>query len=792
MVYGLTGYGKHQYGTSAPYGTEQVSGSLATATTTALTAASTSIRAVSDSSIAAAASTGLPASSVGIKATSDSSIATATSTGLPGDLVLFGIPGEVSVYIDGVRYKAFTDINAQLRKNELDTFTFTAYIEDSQDRQFIQEGKDVKIFENLSLLFKGRLENVEYKSSFRAKCEGSGMAVKALNRKTQRKEYTNTGSDEIIKELVTTDMMSEGTIENGPVISIRFDHNNKLRAIAGVANATGYDWYVDQKEADDYDVDYMNFVARQGNPTSQKTFDIGGNAMMVDREKDTEHIANDITMLGRGDGINQLEARVFAASKAKTETTERLLETDTTSIDVNDASQLGADGDEVYVRVGSEVVHGTLDLTNDQVDITSRGVNDYEGNPTETIEHFEGVQVFLRENVTQTLGPYTPANPEAGSSIDSFGVREERVTDKSIVSKPTLEKIADNELRARSEDIFRIQIKATDPRVTEEISIGDTITVKDVTAMNVNDTFRVVGFDIKRSSSDEGTVIHAANRPVRLTERLSEIEKDRDTLNASMQGATNIDSQNFNDNADNTHPLTTKVYVPDDVVAVNKFELVFDRESYRGYVQNSEHSHSFSITIPGHTHTIDAIPDHTHDLGTLEGIMTIQGRVSTKADFSTSQLYTGDTLQNHTHVWPQDGVLGNLQMDVQIGYGANETTNTQNTPSTTVTSQSGGGTTESSTSASSGAPSYGIFEPGTEPSVDVEVRVDGNLVTTVSNVSVGDEVSTPIDLQGSMTEPIPGSHHTVSLTPVDTGGGNGGRSRLNATVFQKVFIESKL
>ncbi|MDY6788784.1 MAG: hypothetical protein SVV03_02365, partial [Candidatus Nanohaloarchaea archaeon] len=454
--------------------------------------------------------------------------------------IAHGRPGAVTVYIDGTEYKKYANIKVKKRLNEMNDIEFEAFIEDSNDRALLQEGATVEIFEGTdNLLFKGRLNNVEYESNFKAKCEGFGMEVKLLNRKTPRVEYNNTGADDIVKQLVTTEIMQEGTIENAPVASLRFDHDNKLRAIAGTANAVGYDWYISQKKSEGYDKDYLNFVARKGSSTSQKTYDIGNNARMVERNKDTEHVANDITMLGRGDGVNQLEAHVFAASTHRTVTAERLKDTDTTSLDVKDASQLGADGDTVHVRVGTEVIEGTLDVTNNQVDISSRGANDYNGNSTEVITHYKSIQVWLQENVTQGIGPFKPtkSGAEAGSSIDTYGVREEKVTDRTIINKSTLEKVADNELKDRRQDIFRVQIKPTDPRTTKEIELGDTVTAKDLTAMDVNNEFRVVGMDINRASGAEGTVLHLANRPLRLTERLRDIKRETDTTSTHMQGA---------------------------------------------------------------------------------------------------------------------------------------------------------------------------------------------------------------------------------------------------------------
>jgi len=789
--------------------------------------------------------------------------AEATATGSQTSFDVIGTGGEISVLIEGQRINTYTNVEVKKRLNEVDTFSFEAFIEEDGDRQLIQEGNEVKIIESYDdLLFKGVLNEVEYKSTFRAKCEGNGMVQKLLNRKTDRDEYSNAAGDEIIKSEVDTSVISYGNIETAPSISVRFDHDNLARAVAGVANATGYDWYIDQTESDDYETDELYFVEQAGRSSVQETFDIGGNAQLVERNKDDGFVANDITLLGRGDGINQLEANVFAASNAYTDTAQIIDENETGSFTVDDATQLGSVGDDLIVRVGIEVMDVSIsDSTT--LSINSRGLDDWEGNSTQQIKHYENIRVWRLENTTQGIGRFTPESDdtaEAGSSIGEKGVREQRETDKTIVDISTLEKTADLELKDRFEDVFRVQITPTEPRVTQDLQLGDTVKAEDLTAMDVSDEFRITGMDVRRNSSEEGTTLHLANRPRRLTERLSEIESNTDTLNAHMQGATNFNGERFEDNADNTHPLTNKIFVPEDVVAVNKFELNFARESFRGYTESTEAESQ-------HTHVIDDIPEHDHDISTIPSSETgeninsnvavvAQDNILSNDPFVTANLFpsptgtfegasimfnisnqtgstqdytvtlknesTGDTLDllgqtvsdgaGYTWVYNADssevsaGDTISATIDVgDIGTSTNSsvlgtahlltatnsshshsgtTTDIQNTEQTTESTKAG--------SAHSHGVNYGIFEPSSEPDIDVEVNVDGNTVTTVNNVSVGEEVSSSINLQPYLSEPIAGRYHDIELVPIDTGGGNNGRCRLTADITQKVFIESKL
>ncbi|MDY6788850.1 MAG: hypothetical protein SVV03_02695, partial [Candidatus Nanohaloarchaea archaeon] len=111
------------------------------------------------------------------------------------------------------------------------------------------------------------------------------------------------------------------------------------------------------------------------------------------------------------------------------------------------------------------------------------------------------------------------------------------------------------------------------------------------------------------------------------------IKRDTDTTSTNMQGATNIDSQNFVDNADDDHPLTTQFYVPEDAVAVNKLELNLSRDEFRGYVRNEPHSHTVDVTHPSHSHDVTH-PSHSHDVS--------DSTTSTASDVSTNWATSND------------------------------------------------------------------------------------------------------------------------------------------------------
>jgi len=811
--------------------------------------------------------------------------ADATATGGETRFNILGRNDQVTVYINGTRIDSYQEMEIEQRLNEPDTFSFTAFITDDSQRGLIAQGNDIKIMENYNLLFKGRLEEVNYDTAFQAKCEGEGMETKLLDRKTGREEYLNTPADDIVRDIAPTDTVTLGTIEDAPTTSIRFDHDNKARGVAGVANAVGYDWRLRQEFDDKFDTDYLDFVSRLGSETPVETFSIGETARLVDDGGDDSFVANDITLLGRGDGINQLEARVYAAAADFTQLSSELTETGTT-INVDDTTVFGSTGDNVVVKMGVELIDADI-VDGTTLSINSRGVTNFEGEETKQILHRENLSVWLYENKTQGLGPFTPENQDSaqpGSSIEGKGVKQLRETDKTIIKLPTLEIIADRELRNRYLDVKQIEVRPTDPRIASSLNLGDTITIEDGLGADLNGDFRIVGMDHKRRTSGEGTVLHCANRPRRLVERLSEIERDKDTLNAHMQGATNFNGEHFEDNVDETHPLNNKIFVPEDVVAINKFELTFARESFRGYTESTDeesaHTHNVELNpivdeasdtrFLQHNHTVSNIDSiGTHASGaqvivpantsfdpTIQHSTTQLGSISAEIPnptgfdsndteeilFELEIANFGDT--GDLFEWTVENEDGDEVIDfdefISSGqvYNYTATIDTSGSfsaePGEELTYYPRGGefdhsssrdatdkksyvkirvspraerevdetsdvkleSQKSETSGEGGKHShemnYGIFEPSSEPDIDVEVYVDGSLVDTISNVSVGQEITSPIDLKEDLEDPLTGVYHDIELKPIDTGGGNQGRSRLSADITQKIFIESTL
>lgn len=795
MVYGLTSYGVHQYGTNAPYGIVAVSGERATAQSSTTVADLVKISATVNGVLAKAKSAASTSTTTDVVASINGQTATAKSSSQIGDLYIFGIPGEVTMYVDGNRIDTYQDLSAEKRLNEVGTFNMTAFITEDSQRGLLSEGQDMKVLEDNTLIYKGRIEDVNYDTAFQAEVEGEDMSNRLLDRKTGREKFENVAANQVALDIANRTPLSIGKFDSAPLTSLRFDHDNLARALAGTANSVGFDWYIDQKQDDGYDTDYINFVERQGSATTVKKFTIGESARFIDDGNEQSFVANDITLLGRGDGVNQLEVRVWAAADTFTQLDGQIPDTHSAgdTFNVDDTTKLGGTGDEVRIKVGAEMMN--VDITDSTtLTINSRGLNDYGGDETPVMKHRDNISVWTEENITQGHGPWTPEErdtAENGSSIADIGVKQLRDTDKTIVDLPTLEQVADRQLRNRRRQVKTIEISPTDPRDTKEVELGDDIQIEGGLGSDLSGEYRVVGIDINRRNAGESTVFHCANRPRRLVERLSEIERDRDTLNAHMQGSTTLDSQHFNDNCDNSHPLDNSVWVPEKAVAVNRFSLTFKRESFRGYVQNTDHSHSVTVDIPDHSHNASVdLPEHTHEYSIIEHAHSI------------GSLFTSSTIQDgdNANIWQIQDDQGNLynakiasptsapsgavwQTGETLG-GGQDTTQGGGGFTNVDVSVGGGSTQTSETTDNSGRPDYGIYEPAAEPTVDIDIVVDGTTVQTITDVGVGYE-SDVIQLKEYLDDPLAGSYHDVNIVPT-------GMCRLQADISGQYFVESTL
>lgn len=891
------------------------------------------------------------------------------------------------------------------RLNEL--YEFTVNLADiPQSDTNVRTNNIVKIRIDGSVIFKGRIERPEYTSSTNVKISGYNMGVKLLNRKMDRYQATNrnpTGSSPSI----FTDIISEnqnGTGSNimnigtntayGDVISFRVEYDNRLRAVAGLANALGWDWWVDWDGSDN---DQINIGAIKGSASSVQTFSVfstlgsssvteahgvslsmyyglssnkrgakitvgnadvtlqtitksascnsstayltnsslvtlasaafsGTNAtfsytlsantsyyLLVDsggadftsvyynpvsypisgttlnwvagynggdnnsiyaitqvtvlstvsltpnckissRETDQQSLVNWITVLGYGDGINQLSTDFFAASPVYTTISSNVTASAAT-INVVSAASFAATG---YIKIGTELVYyggkgatsftgcvrGVRDFGTGTVagsvltDATKGwstnawkgmyltiGGTDYKiisntstaitvsGSPpagsqsyrirNEVYSHYKGCVVFEYNDGSST---YIPQSPKTNSSINLYGIHEYRLSKKDVIDLPTLELLGTRYLLDRFVPLERILIEPDRPQdFFTTITIGDTITLNDENTGLSSTQYRVVGRRIIFSMEDMTEVLEyeVRDRKVNFVAELGDTKEDTDTLNAYMQGATNIYQVSSYENADTVHPLNLRFYVPSDAIAVNKVTVSFKMKNYRAYTTTSATGNSTWTSVYDQTGQADLINVSTWYTQVTATSDTLSGAIN------ECVFYLTFTVQPSAgSVWQVDVDVGGVVVftetydDTTDISGSHYTilyqsanVNPSNTTcrvrmqkltSTTITVASCrlvvyGTTGHTHTMGYAIAENTGEFTPPGEVTLAVGTEGSETTVGVYSSDQNGIDITPYIGTAGAW--------YNAKFTP--TASTYGGRMRIEANIYVQVFLQSR-
>jgi hypothetical protein len=259
----------------------------------------------------------------------------------------------------------------------------------------------------------------------------------------------------------------------------------------------------------------------------------------------------------------------------------------------------------------------------------------------------------------------------------------------------------------------------------------------------------------------------------------------------------------FGDNCDNSNPVLTKVFVPNNTTSVDKMDLVFTRPSFRGYVRGVSATETDSPTS-----TMQTVIDSDKSIGpsySIQGYIpfvtnTFEGaeiRATLYNNSGSSKTYDlefkNETTNNTLRTYNNWSVSDNSYRD--LNFTVNESEVTENDSVKIIVKQSSIETEANairlsflryslrSLESHDHPQEYGLFEPASEDPVDVDVVVDGSTVTTVQGVSVDEEISSPIDLTGALPSDPSGKFVTIKLVPTD-------RCRLNANLVNDFELSS--
>mgnify|MGYP000008671357 CR=1 FL=1 len=287
--------------------------------------------------------------------------------------IKLGKSNEFVIYVNKKDYTNYcTEWRVEKRLNEMEIAELKMYAIGSSEKEDVKRGSTIIITFDYSLVFKGIIEKTNHRSDYISEVSCYGMEEK-LMKAAMNKTYTNTDTEEIIKEICSQNLDGSSpwiirvkTNENFGKVNFKAEYDNRLSVINSLAKQIDYDWWISQS-SNPFDTDYLNFSSRRGSSTPVKTLSTSGNninVLIAGQEKDIDDMANSIYAIG-GSGNNKIASEWYYATTMRG-TLSGYLDT-FLSEDMNDSqtycevypSVLWGNILEGYWKIGDEIVKQT-------------------------------------------------------------------------------------------------------------------------------------------------------------------------------------------------------------------------------------------------------------------------------------------------------------------------------------------------------------------------------------------------------------------------------------------------
>ena len=243
------------------------------------------------------------------------------------------------------------------------------------------------------------------------------------------KEWTNTTVDTILDDIFTKYTfdtfwyeISDDDLKN-LIINFRIENEAIWSAVMRLLRQVGATWYA---HPDSFSTSEKKFT-QEKIYFAYDFYKDSKNLIPISKKitKKYDNIINYVKVLGRGDGINQLQSINFHATISRS-TLSALLSDQATTITLIDASKFHNGDNDIWI--GIEKIHYTLKVGN-VLTVSERGKD---GTPI--YEHRKGVEVYSAE--------FSKDSPENESSIKKHGICSTVYTDKTIIDQGTLDFLA--------------------------------------------------------------------------------------------------------------------------------------------------------------------------------------------------------------------------------------------------------------------------------------------------------------------------------------------------------------
>jgi phage minor structural protein len=411
----------------------------------------------------------------------------------------------------------------------------------------------------------------------------------------------------------------------------------------------------------------------------------------------------------------------------------------------------------------------------------------------------EGVNQLGIEKVNNGI-PYL----EDTASIAKYGLQKYVWVDKRFEDA--------NSLKANGQALLK---KWANPAPAYRIAAADvsSITQADIHKLKCGRIVRVKDSDLgtfdlrimsEKKPDIKGTPGNVDLEVGSLTEDIATVQADLERKmqinEAYSQGATNIDSYNYADNCDATHPAVIRFYIPEELVRINKMLLSYETSAFRAYSKATKGGGATTATSSsggGTTATSSSGGGVSTSTASGGGTSTssASGGNHNHVMFNPINEVPGSTPKAQFRAKAQNGTNVNVNLEAGFAdiytYGASgDHTHTVTVPAhthsfsvpnhsheVTVPNHSHNLTLPDHTHEIL----YGIFE-GETPTA-VTVKVDGNVIPSLG-VNENDIDIIPYLSKDSEGKINRGTWHEVTITPNKMG-------RITANIATQLFLQSR-
>ena len=537
---------------------------------------------------------------------------------------------------------------------------------------------------------------------------------------------------------------------------------------------------------------------------TKKYFSLGNNAVKTEQDQDLNNMTNYVKILGYGDGVNQLNTSVYAASTQSSVLSANINLTDS-SIAVVNATPFAASG---TVRIAEEQVT-YAGISANTLTGCSRGVNS-------TTAKAHNINCYIEEQHALT-------SSEAGSSIDTYGLMDYTIINRNLIDEKTAEVIASKYLIDRKTPIIRIKINPDEPlKDAGELNIGDLITIEDAES-DLDGEFRVVGLNYVSNYGFLELEIEVSNRSLEFIEQMNKTRERQEEAQKYMQGATNIYAISEAENCNNAVPLNMRFFVPTEAVAINTVTLKYKPLPFRIYSAEGATSVNQEITtVAGTGSSVSSVAINsnawtnivsvTTSANDCEGVFLNYGAqfVSMGGVQPTSvasgalrwRIYDGtnyypnaggNEILNGGQLWNNNPILGGPLAYYVPGNNTSSAYTLQlkwdgwSNDIDWVFNASGAYTQYSRHTHDT---AYGMFEDTfpTTASMSVDVGVEGSESSVTSSQSIVEGGEYSLDITDEVSAAGAGNWVNIKFTPT---GSDHTRMRVESDAYVQIFIQSK-